>query len=851
MEQIITEDGRVVDNLEDHIKRIGVPEIGLDYHMTSIIGCQSSGKSTLLNLLFGTKFETMDEKRGRQQTTKGIHAAIAVDKPLLVFDVEGCDSRERGDADALFERKSSLFALALSEVMIVNMWESDIGRYNAANLPMLKTVFEVNVQLFQAQVDSKTTLLFLIRDYTTDNFEALTKNIYNDMNNIWKEINLPPEYKNGQIGDFFDFKFFAIHHMKIQRDIFDKDVEELKGWFLSPEDPNYLFKDKSHKNVPGDGLAQYITQLWDTIYENKELNIPSQRSMLSHFKCEENVKMLMSDLTEQLNETLSQPLKRKEIINNFKDICEGPVDNAFKVYKENTWRYIPDVVEDQRKEMQNQINDFLFPFFTKNVNLMTVKYFDEYCNYTTKLGEHFALKGHWEEDVNKHIDETLAQIDNKVNEMKFPPFENTWKYDQKLIKTQMVDFMNARKKNLIEDTHQTTTNSVLHTFTDEANEILKDANEQMWVRLRSLMSKKTVECENKIKSILSTNAPNDQVDNNINKSFEDQALILVKESAQYILLKMKTAFDRRFKYDNGRPRVWTKDDDVNQIFESSRKAGEDVLRLFQFCHLLDPNKKPIKNDPLNQILIDQEKYNNILLDYHRIIKHTFEEAKGVIKAQMAKDQIPPFAWFCLLMIGGDKILKWMTNPLFFTLVLFIGGGYFILNQLGLWDVAVEAGKKKFQEIVENIKGIRNRGNDNEYDEYEEEEEAVEFDITKAQTMKAKANLKLNINKKDDNDDKNNDNEDINNDNDEEVELVDLNKPLDSLVNPVVPDEPEETEEDKAMNILESKGNNDEQIEIPMPPSYRQLFVSNHVKFNHSKFDEEEDDDDEGKDKNEE
>lgn len=828
MEQIITEDGHIVPNLDEHIKRIGVPEIGLDYHMTSIIGCQSSGKSTLLNLLFGTKFETMDEKRGRQQTTKGIHAAIAVEKPLLVFDVEGCDSRERGDADALFERKSSLFALALSEVMIVNMWESDIGRYNAANLPMLKTVFEVNVQLFQAQVDSKTTLLFLIRDYTTDNFEALTKNIYNDMNNIWKEINLPPEYQNGQIGDFFDFKFFAIHHMKIQRDIFDQDVERLKGWFLDPECPDYLFKDKSHKNVPGDGLAQYITQLWDTIYENKELNIPSQRSMLSHFKCEENVKMLMTDLIEQLSDQLNQPLKKKEIIPNFRDICQGPVTKAFNTYNENTWRYIPEVVEDQRKDMQSQMHDFLFPLFTKNVNLMSIKHFDEFCDFTTKQGDSFVKGGHWEGDVMKHMDETLKKIDDNVEEMKFPPFNDTWKYDQKLIKTQMVDFMNTRKKALVEDAHQTIIASVLHTFTDKANEILKDANEQMWVRLRGLMNQDTEEAQNQIQAILSTNAPNEKVDPNVHKSFEDQALVLVKESAQYILLKMKTAFDRHFKYDNGRPRVWTKDDDVNQIFESSRKAGEDVLRLFQFCHLWDPTKPSIKNNPLNQILIEQDKYGEIIENYHRIIKHTYEEAKGVIKTQMAQDQIPPFAWFCLLMIGGDKILTWMTNPLFFTLVLFFGGGYFILNQLGLWDVAVEAGKKKFQEIIENIKGIR-KGND-DY-EYEEEEDEAE----KERQVKLQAENSSSTNADNDNDN-NNSNSNID-ENDENSEL-DLNKPLDSLVNPVIPDEPAESEDTKKSSILDKTNSGDDDdgdVEIPMPASYKNLFVSQNVSFNHRKY----------------
>ena len=47
-------------------------ERGTDYRTVAVIGCQSSGKSTLLNLLFDTTFEVMDESKGRQQTTKGI-----------------------------------------------------------------------------------------------------------------------------------------------------------------------------------------------------------------------------------------------------------------------------------------------------------------------------------------------------------------------------------------------------------------------------------------------------------------------------------------------------------------------------------------------------------------------------------------------------------------------------------------------------------------------------------------------------------------------------------------------------------------------------------------------------------
>ena len=61
------------------------------------MGSQSSGKSTLLNSLFGTKFAVMDET-ARAQTTKGIWISnVAAAPNTLVMDVEGTDGRERGE----------------------------------------------------------------------------------------------------------------------------------------------------------------------------------------------------------------------------------------------------------------------------------------------------------------------------------------------------------------------------------------------------------------------------------------------------------------------------------------------------------------------------------------------------------------------------------------------------------------------------------------------------------------------------------------------------------------------------------------------------------------------------------
>jgi len=39
----------------------------------------------------------MDDENGRNQTTKGIWVSVNEEKNILIFDIEGTDSKERGE----------------------------------------------------------------------------------------------------------------------------------------------------------------------------------------------------------------------------------------------------------------------------------------------------------------------------------------------------------------------------------------------------------------------------------------------------------------------------------------------------------------------------------------------------------------------------------------------------------------------------------------------------------------------------------------------------------------------------------------------------------------------------------
>uniref|UniRef100_A0A0D6QSL8 GB1/RHD3-type G domain-containing protein n=1 Tax=Araucaria cunninghamii TaxID=56994 RepID=A0A0D6QSL8_ARACU len=208
--QLIDGEGNFnVNGLEKFMNSVKLAECGLSYAVVSIMGPQSSGKSTLLNNLFYTNFREMDAFKGRSQTTQGIWLAEAtgIDPCTLVMDLEGTDGRERGEDDTTFEKQSALFALAVSDIVLINMWCHDIGREQAANKPLLKTVFQVMMRLFSPR---KTTLLFVIRDKTKTPLEVLEPVLREDIQKIWDSVPKPPMHKETPLSEFFNVQVTAL-----------------------------------------------------------------------------------------------------------------------------------------------------------------------------------------------------------------------------------------------------------------------------------------------------------------------------------------------------------------------------------------------------------------------------------------------------------------------------------------------------------------------------------------------------------------------------------------------------------------------------------------------------------------
>jgi hypothetical protein len=190
------------------------------------------------------------------------------------------------------------------------MFEQSVGLYNGANMSLLRTVLEVNLQLFQSNryfilqfthttSSSKTCLLFVLRDSTGQTpLEALAKTLTEDLERIWLSLNKPKGKENAQLSDYFDLSFASAAHKIFLPEKFQSDLSSLRSRFHDNSSSEYVLKPKYHKGIPADGFSLYAKSIWDKILHNRDLDLPTQQQLLAQFRCDEIASLVFAKFAE-------------------------------------------------------------------------------------------------------------------------------------------------------------------------------------------------------------------------------------------------------------------------------------------------------------------------------------------------------------------------------------------------------------------------------------------------------------------------------------------------------------------------------------------------------------------------
>lgn len=760
---------QILDYITEATHVTGGHKAGADHRIISVFGSQSTGKSTLLNALFNTNFGVMDEVN-RQQTTKGIWLAQSpgvnnsVADPshvshdnILVMDVEGTDGRERGE-DQDFERKAALFAMATSEVLIVNLWETQVGLYQGANMGLLKTVFEVNLSLFgtaklqknSSSSEHKVLLLFVIRDHLgVTPKESLSATITQDLLKIWENLNKPAEVADLKFSDFFDLAFHTLSHKVLQNEKFVEDVKLLGNRFIDQADEHFLFKPFYHHDIPIEGWTMYAENCWDQIDSNKDLDLPTQQILVAKFKCDEIVAASYAEFLDQFDRIKSDAKLSSDILTSpdFKKLgaeLTALKESTLSSYDRLAAKYNQSVYEQRRITLDEKLNSKLaeiLSLYSKRLLTTTLKSFTADLAKKPKnvsFTEHVAALTN---SLKLSFAETLAHL--SLNGAL-----STNEYAQVLeaevakitTKQQVVELNNIVQKHVkrLNTALKTTLSAEISNPTDSTwDNVLAKFNSLLSLSLEKYTSSTgavdfgvgATEKVNKLAADVlefqSWQALHDVIRKYISK---DNLINILKER-----------FDDKFRYDqNGLPRLYQNAKELESTFGEAKNHAMKLFPILTIARLangaevqpkvnvFDKNLKrkyesvkldAVEEDPettadhpdsdsddedeespkcFSEIVTEQEKAE-ILAKFKREIDAKFVETKRSIIQHVT--QIPYYIYLVILVLGWNEFMAVLRNPFFFTLLLVFGAGVYVMYQTNLLGPALLVAQRMIDEAV--------------------------------------------------------------------------------------------------------------------------------------------------------
>eukprot|EP00357_Protocruzia_adherens_P016493 CAMPEP_0115025700 /NCGR_PEP_ID=MMETSP0216-20121206/34202_1 /TAXON_ID=223996 /ORGANISM="Protocruzia adherens, Strain Boccale" /LENGTH=771 /DNA_ID=CAMNT_0002400425 /DNA_START=34 /DNA_END=2349 /DNA_ORIENTATION=+ len=582
--QLIDYEGNFTIDMREFLKTRKMTK-GLDYNTVGIIGCQSTGKSTILNLLFGTDFRTMDSTRGRSQTTQGIWLSKALEKDVLVLDLEGTDSKERGEDRTTFEHTSALFTLALADILVVNMWTSDVGRYTASNYPLLKTIFEINLKLFAQQSSRK--VIFLLRDFNEQEtpLQHLSSMIETDIAQIWTEIQKPEQYKFNKPSDFFEVEFATLSHKVYRFEDFKKDAEDFKRRFYDTDAEDFLFKN-INRDLPLDGFPNYVEEVWTQVKSHKELNIPSQKQMVANFRCGE-IKVDALKSVEGLIGELART-SEKSFNKNFDDVCKLICKKAMNEYEKLGQYYnTTQAYEERREELKRDLANALKPCFDAQIR---------YIKQTILKNVKEALKAEFPKGKAKLNFNVKADA---IKERALQDFEEAatrvqilpdWNLDitksefEDIVDEEVSFFRHDQKKNLITETK----NLLKNQLEPEVSRIFSEFAPDMWHQVATcryqIMEKIEAECCEILNGMGADDDKIRQVLDEVSQTSFDSVKKKVDKISSSLEFHLKQHFNRVFNQDaKGFPRKWNQMEasGIEALYKQALQSCESGLDAFQ------------------------------------------------------------------------------------------------------------------------------------------------------------------------------------------------------------------------------------------------------------------------------
>ncbi|XP_066331758.1 LOW QUALITY PROTEIN: protein ROOT HAIR DEFECTIVE 3-like [Miscanthus floridulus] len=616
------------------------------------------------------------------------------------MDLEGTDGRERGEDDTAFEKQSALFALAVSDIVLINMWCHDIGREQAANKPLLKTIFQVMMRLFSPR---KTTLLFVIRDKSKTPLENLEPILREDIQKIWDAVPKPHAHKETPLSEFFNVEVVALSSYEEKEELFKEQVSHLRDRFQHSIAPGGLAGD--HRAVvPASGFYFSSQQFWKVIKENKDLNLPAHKVMVATVRCEEIGNEKLASFTADEEWLQVEEAVQHGYVPGFGKKLSSLLDRCLSEYDMEAIYFEEGVRTSKRQQLESKLLQLVNPAYQSLLGHLRTRIVEEFKESLdralTKEGFAIAARDCTQTFLEKF---DKGSEDAAIQQVKWDPSKVKDKLKRD-IEAHVASVRAAKLSELCAKYEAQLTKALA----EPVEALLDSASEDTWPDIRKLLQCETKAAISGLESALSAFELDEATEKELLVKLENHGRSVVeskaKEEAGRVLIRMKDRFSTLFSRDaDSMPRVWTGKEDIKAITKTARSAsmkllatlaairldedGDNIENVLSLA-LVDTSRpgttdRSIKSfDPLassswekvpeEKTIISPVQCKSLWRQFKAETEYTVTQAIAAQEANKRNNWLPPpWALAAMAILGFNEFMTLLRNPLYLAVIFVV------------------------------------------------------------------------------------------------------------------------------------------------------------------------------------
>merc|ERR1712137_685287 len=424
----------------------------------------------------------------------------------------------------------------------------------------------------------------------------------------------------------------------------------------------------------------------------RDLDLPTQKEMLALFRCGEISDEVYNEFVERIR-PLGQQLKNNEHPETFGADLSAIVADCMEKYEKPASWYHQETAAAKGKELLSKMKKDVYGLYLEYLGKLRAKVLTEFDSKVQNVvpENENEIMANFANVMSQFREEALSTFEEKSKDASITQAEGEWSSEndynelRDTIDKRIADAREIQMRRVVDKVEKNIKIKVAEPLED----VLEEPNEDMWIKIRSIEAEGQKRTSALLSTELSAFACSEEDTakrlNDLHRRIRAIMNETIKKHVDTLYDHIMKLFTQKFQYDEGLPRKWTKEVNVEELYTRCKEEVTSVIKLFAINRLDESNDELTYKDdvPADLILLSQREASQLKKRFTQTSDAMFTTARSEQERNNVATQIPAFFIVLLLIFAFDEIIWILSNPFLFMLAVCVGAVFGLLWYLDM------------------------------------------------------------------------------------------------------------------------------------------------------------------------